>query len=216
MLGTELLPSLDRLLPFLLAGIALNLTPGSDMTFVAFAGARGGRAAGMAAAAGIFAGCLGHILLAVVGLSALIAASQTAFRVVQWSGVIYLLFLAVQMLRGAGNSGRATETRVSLAPLPAFRQAAVVNLLNPKVGMFFLAFLPQFLEPDLSRPWLQILGLGLVFNATGLVVNGIVGLSSAWFARRLAACRWLGRTARYLAATLLGGLALRLALLRRD
>ena len=86
------LPPMELLVPFMAAGIALNLTPGSDMTFVAISGARGGRIAGLAAAAGIFVGCLGHILFAVLGLSTLIAASQTAFAAVKWIGVVYLLF----------------------------------------------------------------------------------------------------------------------------
>lgn len=206
------LPPNELFIPFLVAGIALNLTPGADMTFVALSGARGGPSAGLAAAAGITVGCLGHILFAVVGLSALIAASQTAFAVVKWAGVGYLLYLAIQLLRQESAGPRHGDRGVVYAPSYAFRQAAIINLLNPKVGIFFLAFLPQFIEPGIASPWRQILALGLVFNTTGAVVNGLVGLFSAAVARRIGANRWLGRATRWFAASVIGGLAVKLAL----
>jgi threonine/homoserine/homoserine lactone efflux protein len=210
------LPPMDLFLPFMAAGIALNLTPGSDMSFVALSGARGGRTAGLAAAAGIFAGCLGHILFAVFGLSALIAASQTAFAVVKWIGVAYLVFLAVQLARSSPAATGELNRGVTIRPSNAFRQAAIVNLLNPKVGIFFLAFLPQFIEPSAASPWKQILALGIVFNTTGAIVNSIVGLASAAAARSLGSSPRLSRVTRWLAATIMGGLAIRLALSRAD
>lgn len=207
----SVLPPAELFVPFLVAGIALNLTPGSDMTFVALSGVRGGRRAGLAAAAGISVGCLGHILFAAIGLSALIAASQLAFAVVKWLGVAYLVYLAIQLVRqesaAAGTSGRALRYE----PSYAFRQAAIVNLLNPKVGIFFLAFLPQFIEPGRASAWQQILALGLVFNTTGTIVNGFVGMFSAAAARRFGATRWLARGSRWFAATVIGGLAAKLA-----
>ena len=118
----QMLPPPELFWPFLIAGIALNLTPGSDMTFVAFAGARGGRPAGLAAAAGIFAGCLAHITLAVIGLTALIAASQTAFAVVKWAGVAYLFYLAIQLVRNRGTKQGAVDRHTGLQPVKAFRQ----------------------------------------------------------------------------------------------
>lgn len=212
----DLLPPPALLVPFLVAGIALNLTPGADMTFVVLSGARGGRRAGLAAAAGVFVGCLGHILFAVVGLSALIAASQVAFAAVKWLGVAYLLYLAVQLFRDAGASSAGTGERPAYTPAQAFRQAALINLMNPKVGIFFLAFLPQFVEHGIASPGLQILALGLLFNLGGLVVNGVVGLSSAAAAGRLGGTPWLGRAARWLAGTVMGALAVKLALTRSD
>lgn len=209
-------PPPDLLFPFLVAGIALNLTPGPDMTFVALSGARGGRKAGLAAASGIFVGCLGHILFAIVGLSALIAASEAAFAVVKWLGVGYLLYLAFQMLRRKTGAFEALNRSDSYRPWFAFRQAAIVNLLNPKVGIFFLAFLPQFIEPEVTTPWRQILALGILFNTTGAIVNGMVGLFSAVAARRLAANRWVSYATRWFAATVMGGLAIKLALSRSE
>ena len=210
------LPPPDLLVPFLVAGIALNLTPGPDMTFVALSGARGGRAAGLAAAAGIFTGCCGHILFAIVGLSALIAASERAFTVVKWLGVAYLLYLAVQLLRKTNGASRVPERNVSYRPSYAFRQAALVNLLNPKVGIFFLAFLPQFVEPGMHSPWREILALGILFNTTGAIVNALVALTSAAAAGRLAASRWFGRMTRWFAAGVMGAIAVKLALSRND
>jgi len=208
----SILPPSELFVPFLVAGIALNLTPGSDMTFVALCGARGGRKAGLAAAAGIFVGCLGHIIFAAIGLSALIAASQTAFALVKWLGVAYLLYIACQLFRNGGSTSADSIDRFALGSSHAFRQAAIVNLLNPKVGIFFLAFLPQFIEPGSSSSPLQILALGMVFNTTGAIVNGLVGLFSAAAASRLSGDRRLGRVTRRVAATIIGGLAVKLAL----
>jgi threonine/homoserine/homoserine lactone efflux protein len=200
----------------LFAGIALNLTPGSDMTFVALSAARGGRRAGLAATAGVFAGCLGHILAAVIGLSALIAASQTAFALVKWLGVAYLIWLAVQLMRQKTFSSGGISQQARFRPAYAFRRAAIINLLNPKVGIFFLAFLPQFVESGALSPWQQILTLGIVFNTTGAIVNSLVALFSAAAARRFATIGWLERASRWFAATVMGSLAVRLAMSRRE
>lgn len=217
---TNLLPPTELFLPFLVAGIALNLTPGADMTFVALSAARGGHRAGVAAAAGISAGCLVHILFAVVGLSALIAASQPAFAVVKWAGVAYLLYLAVTLLRGSSGGEPVANLRTANGAACAFRQAALVNVLNPKVGIFFLAFLPQFVEPGIAAPWRQILALGIVFNLSGILVNACVAVFSAAAARRLRANKSigeeLGRVSRWFAATVMGALAVKLAMSRND
>ena len=195
-----------------MAGLALNLTPGADMTFVALCAARGGRVAGLAAAGGIFVGCLGHIFFAVVGLSALIAASQTAFAIVKWLGVAYLLFIAIQMVIEGESRPHIPGRAVVLEPWSAFRQAAIVNLLNPKVAIFFLAFLPQFVDPAGGSLWGQILFLGMVFNTTGFIVNGLVSVFSAAASSRLMVNQTLRRVSRWVAATIIGGLAAKLAL----
>jgi threonine/homoserine/homoserine lactone efflux protein len=209
-------PSADLLMPFLIAGIALNVTPGSDMAFVALSGARGGRAAGLAATAGIFAGCLAHILLAVIGLSALIAASQAAFEAVKWLGVAYLAYLAFNLIRQKGGAAKGTKQPAIYRPSYAFRQAMIVNVLNPKVGLFFIAFLPQFIEPETPSPWQQILALGLLFNTTGAIVNGLVGISTATAATRLQFSAKWQRATRWFAASVMVSLAIRLALIRNE
>jgi threonine/homoserine/homoserine lactone efflux protein len=218
--GIELLPAWPVFLSFVVAGLALNIVPGADMTFVVAAAAHGGRRDGTVAALGIGAGTFAHILAAVVGLSAILASSQTAFNVIKWVGAAYLLWLAVSLLRsgrsgenadgGGGRGGRASGSGWRL-----FRAAALVNILNPKVALFFLAFLPQFVDPQAAVPALQILCLGLWFDLVGTAVNIAIALAAAGTAARLRHVRWLGRGARWLAATAMGGLAVQLALSER-
>ncbi|HWT12801.1 MAG TPA: LysE family translocator [Allosphingosinicella sp.] len=212
--GIALLPDWPVFLSFVVAGLALNIVPGADMTFIIASAARGGRRDGVIASLGIGAGALVHILAAVLGLSAILASSQTVFNLIKWIGAAYLLWLAVSLLRegrpaaeaGAG-AGRAPGSGARL-----FRAAMLVNILNPKIALFFLAFLPQFVDPDAAVPALQILCLGLWFDFAGTLVNIAVALAAAGTARRLRGIAWLGRTARWIAATAMAGLAVQLAL----
>lgn len=199
------------LLAFVPAGLALNLTPGADMMFTLAQGLKGGPRAGMAANAGIAVGGMVHTVVAGLGLGALIAAHPVAFDVIRWAGVAYLLWLAVQALRAGPMAARDVAAR-SLGRV--FLDGLMVNLLNPKVILFILAFLPQFVDP--SRAVLpQFLVLGLVFSLGGFVVNGIVAVFAGGAGQRLAGsavfARWLGRVG----AVIFAGLALRLALMSR-
>lgn len=199
------------LLAFLPAALALNLTPGADMMFTLGQGLKGGWKAGQAANLGIAAGGMVHVLLAALGLAAVLKAHPAAFEAVRWAGVGYLLYLAWRSLK----SGPIQAKSVQKAPASkVFREALVVNLLNPKVIFFILSFLPQFVDP--SRPVLpQFLTLGLVFCGGGLVINGIVGGFAGSIGMRLARSeslsRWLGRVT----AGLFTLLALRLAVMER-
>ena len=200
------------LLAFIPAALALNLTPGADMMFTLAQGLKSGPRAGLAANAGIAAGGMVHTVVAGLGLGALVAAHPLAFDAIRWAGVAYLLYLALQSLRGGALDVDAT---VPVRPLGrVFLDGMMVNLLNPKVILFILAFLPQFVDP--SRPVLaQFLLLGLVFSTGGLLVNGAVAIFAGGVGQRLAAsatfARWLGRVS----ATIFAGLALRLALMQR-
>lgn len=200
------------LLAFAGAGLALNLTPGADMMYTLGQGLRSGRRAAMAANAGIAMGGLVQTLLAALGLGALVAAHPLAFDLIRWAGVVYLLVLAVQALRaGPVVAARAVAAQGAGR---VFVQAMVVNLLNPKVILFILALLPQFIDP--ARPVLpQFMLLGLVFATGGFVVNGLVGVFAGSIGQRLAQsaglARWLGRAS----AVIFAGLALRLALMQR-
>ena len=167
----------------------------------------------MVAALGVGAGALVHILAAVLGLSAILASSQTAFNALKWIGAAYLLWIAIGLLRDGGRTDE--KPRPALSGWRLFRAAALVNLLNPKVALFFLAFLPQFVSPHAAAPALQILCLGLWFDAVGTLVNIVIALVAAETAGRLRHVEWLGRTARWFAATLMGGLAVQLALSAR-
>lgn len=200
------------LLAFVPAGLALNLTPGADMMFTLAQGLKAGPRAGMAANAGIAVGGLIQTLIAALGLGALVAAHPMAFDAIRWAGVAYLLVLAVQALRAGPMQTTVSGTTPPLGRI--FIDGMLVNLLNPKVILFILAFLPQFVDP--ARPVLpQFLMLGLVFALGGLVVNGLVALFAGGIGQRLAGSarlsRWLGRAS----ATIFAALALRLALMPR-
>jgi threonine/homoserine/homoserine lactone efflux protein len=212
--GIELLPAWPVFLSFVVAGLALNIVPGADMTFVVAAAARGGRRDGTIAALGIGAGTFVHILAAVLGLSAILASSQTAFDVIKWIGAAYLVWIAFSLLRSRGGA-EPEETRPAGSGWRLFRAAALVNILNPKVALFFLAFLPQFVDPQAAMPALQILCLGLWFDLVGTLVNIVIALAAAGTAARLRHVSWIGRAARWLAATAMGALAIQLMLSRR-
>lgn len=205
--GIEILPELPRFVAFVLAGLALNIIPGADMTFVMASAARGGTRSGLAAALGIGAGALVHIAAAVVGLSALIASSQAAFAAVKWLGAAFLLYLAFTMVRGGGGAGEAAR------PVPAsnwkiFRAGALVNILNPKVGLFFLAFLPQFVEVGRGRVAVQVAFLGLLFTFLGLITDGCYALAAGTAGDRLKRSRGYLRFERYVSGVLFIGLGL--------
>jgi threonine/homoserine/homoserine lactone efflux protein len=201
------------LLAFIPAGLALNLTPGADMMFCLGQGLKSGRRAAMAANFGIALGGMVHTLLAALGLGALVAAHPAAFEAIRWLGVGYLLLLAVGALRA---SPFAVETQVALSSAKrAFWQGLLVNLLNPKVILFILAFLPQFVDP--AHPILpQFLTLGLVFSLGGLIVNGAVALFAGTIGQRVARSAGLATWLSRISATIFGALALRLAFISRS
>jgi threonine/homoserine/homoserine lactone efflux protein len=208
--GVELLPAWPVFLGFVLAGLALNIVPGADMTFVIASAARGGRRGGIVAALGIGAGTLFHILAATLGLSAILASSQAAFNLIKWAGAAYLLWIAFSLVRGGDSPAETLRPGAG-----TFRAAMLINILNPKVALFFLAFLPQFVDPAAAMPWLQILCLGLWFDLVGTLVNIVIALAAAGTAARLRNVTWIGKAARWLAATLIGALAVQLALASR-
>ncbi|MFZ1348649.1 MAG: LysE family translocator [Tabrizicola sp.] len=200
------------LLAFIPAGLALNLTPGADMMFCLGQGLKSGRRPAMAANFGIATGGMVHTLLAALGLGALVAAHPAAFEAIRWLGVGYLLWLAVAALRSSPFAAEAAVVPVSARK--AFWQGLMVNLLNPKVILFILAFLPQFVDP--TRAILpQFLTLGVVFSLGGLMVNGAVGLFAGSIGQRVARSAGLSRWLSRISATIFGALALRLALMPR-
>lgn len=199
---------------FVLSGLLLNMTPGVDTLYIVGRATRQGRRAGAVAALGIGAGCIVHTLAAALGLSAILATSATAFAVVKWMGAAYLVYLGATMLRSRPRAARA------VAPDPmslrrVFAQGFFTNVLNPKVALFFLAFLPQFIDADAAHKAFAFALLGVIFNVNGTLWNLLVAGSAAGLGRRLVeggrAATWLNRT--------LGGLfvclGVRLALTER-
>jgi len=197
------------------AALLLNLAPGPDLAFILGHTARGGTRHGLAAMLGVWAGVLCHISFAVVGLSALIAASAEAFAIVKWIGVAYLFWLGVQALRSKGGFLADPGPTTPVSRRRVFGQGMLVNLLNPKVAIFFLAFLPQFLVAGAGPAWLQLLLHGvLVIAVAGLIEPPLVLLGDRVTTRLRASdrlSRWLDRAL----GTMLIGLGLKLAAMRR-
>lgn len=183
---------------FVIAGVLLNLTPGPDTLYVVTRSAGHGLRAGLIAALGIGSGCFVHIFAAAIGLSALIAASAIAFNVVRWLGAAYLIYLGVSLLRSRPVVPRpAVVAKEPLADGRVYAQGFLTNALNPKVALFFVAFLPQFIAPAATHKTLAFLLLGLVFNVNGtlwLLLVAVMTATVAGRATRLASLRvWRDR-----------------------
>ncbi len=209
----DLLPGWAGLAPFLLATLALNLTPGADMTYTIARAAAQGRVAGYASALGIGLGCFVHTAAAAAGLAALLQAHPAAFVAVKWIGAAYLLYLAVKLLTAKPAAGDGDLPARGHARV--FWEATLVNVLNPKVAIFMLAFLPQFVDPVRGPVWAQMLILGSLLNVGGIAINSTVASLIGLGAPRIQRSRRLQRTMNLISGTLLGGLAVRLALVER-
>jgi threonine/homoserine/homoserine lactone efflux protein len=198
---------IDQLLLFIAAGLLLNLTPGPDVLYIVSNGLRGGARAGVVAALGITAGCFVHIFAATVGVSALMAASATAFTVLKWMGAAYLVYVGGRLLLSkvepatklVADGANSTGAKGQYGYKSIFLRGFWTNTLNPKVALFFLAFLPQFITPSMDNKPLAFLLLGLLFNFNGLWVNIGWALAAAWLAQRVDAVQrgmhWLDRIA---------------------
>lgn len=174
------MPGIHDFALFVASGVLLNLTPGADTLYIVTRSTTMNARAGAVAALGIAAGCCVHIVVAALGLSALLATSAAAFTAVKLAGAAYLIYMGISLWR-AGRSLPAPVAR----PMPpaslrrVFVQGMLTNVLNPKVALFFLAFLPQFVDPDAAGRLSAFLLLGTAFNTTGLAWNLFVAWSSA-------------------------------------
>ena len=160
---------------FALASLLLNLTPGNDMIYVASRSTGQGVKAGIVSALGISGGCIIHMLAAVAGLSAILAKSSTAFDIIKYAGAAYLIFLGIKTFTSK-TSPLKLESVKSSSYNKLFWQGLITNVLNPKVALFFLAFLPQFVSVHENNVHWQILFLGTWFNISGTVVNILVAV----------------------------------------
>ncbi len=206
----------QELLLFMAAVFVLNATPGVDLLLTVSRTLQGGPRAGAAAALGVSAGCVVHALAAAFGLAALLAVSSAAFAAIKWLGAAYLLWLAWGMARtawrGADAAARPAEARV-VSVWADFRTGLVTNVLNPKVALFFLAFLPQFIHAATPDKTLAFLGLGGIFVLQGTVfLLAVVALAARL--RRLPASPRAERWLHGVGALLFAALALRLATAR--
>jgi len=196
---------------FFTAAFLLNLAPGPDLAFILGHTARGGVRGGAAAMIGVWTGAMGHVFFAAVGLSALVAASATAFAIVKWVGVAYLLWLGVRALRSRESLLLEGSGGGSQAFWSVLRQGALVDLLNPKVAIFFLAFLPQFAEADAGPVWAQLMIHGLLIIVTAAIVETPVVLLGDRLARALRSRRQIATYLDRALGAVLIGLGLRLA-----
>ena len=197
---------------FIAAALLVNLTPGPDMLFVATSSVSQGRRAGVLAALGVGTGCLLHVALAALGLSALLAASAPAFLALRWVGAAYLVWMGLSMWRVRGSAAAGSDINSPVSKV--FWQGVWTNALNPKVALFFLAFLPQFIDPDADGQAVSFLLLGLLFSFGGTLVNLTVALLASGLGRRLAGAgraAWLVPVLRRGAGLLFVALGLKLA-----
>ncbi|ADU64283.1 MAG: LysE family translocator [Pseudodesulfovibrio sp.] len=167
---------------FVVSGLLLNITPGQDVAYIVSRSAAHGLRDGAVAALGIGTGCFVHVFAAALGLSAILATSATAFLVVKLVGAAYLVYVGAAMLLGRGNGGPARRDSLDKASArKVFSQGFLTNALNPKVALFFLAFLPQFVDAGAGSRPMAFLLLGVIFTFNGTLIN----LLWAWSAARL-------------------------------
>jgi threonine/homoserine/homoserine lactone efflux protein len=186
---------------FVGAALALLLVPGPAVLYIVARSVHQGRRAGLASVAGIHVGTLVHVLAATIGLSALVVSSATAFTVVKLLGAIYLVYLGVRTLLGRDGGAEAAPAGPARGRRRDFAEGIVVNVLNPKTALFFLAFLPQFVDPEASSATLQILVLGLTFMLLGLVTDSLWALAAGTAGEVLRGRRSFLRAQRYVAGS---------------
>lgn len=208
------MPTPHSIIPFMLSALALNLSPGPSILYILSRSIGQGREAGLVSVLGLATATLIHAMAAALGLSTLFVYSPVAFLVVKYLGAAYLIYLGIATLLAGGT----LQPSRAAAPVPLvaiYRQGVVTDLLNPKVALFFIAFLPQFVDAAAGSPALQILFFGVLFHVTGVPVNLMVALAGGRLAALLARRPSWGRIQNWISGTVLVGLGLRLALSER-
>lgn len=197
------MPDTTHLLMFIAAGWLLNLTPGPDVLYIVSSALRSGVRAGIVAALGIVSGCFVHVFAAALGVGALLATSATAFTVLKWVGAAYLMWMGIKLLLAKGGSSIVPADvkggTVAVDLWRVYRQGFLTNVLNPKVALFFLAFVPQFIAPGTADKVTAFLLLGLLFNVNSLPINFGYAWLAGWASRRVGAVQramhWMDRAA---------------------
>jgi len=192
------MPDFHAYVLFVVAALALLLVPGPAVVYVIARSVSGGRLTGLVSVLGIELGTLTHVVFAAAGLSAIVASSVVAFSVVKWLGAAYLIYLGLRQIFGRGGEQEDTELSGNEdSRFRVFYQSVLVQILNPKVALFFLAFLPQFVDPSRGAAWTQIVVLGATLAFLGLFTDGLYallgGTAGGWIRKRGGSLRRAGR-----------------------
>ncbi len=206
---------LNHWLFFFAAALALNVSPGPDIAYIVSNTVARGKRHGFAASFGVCSGSVVHVLAAGFGLSAILAASALAFSAVKWVGAAYLIYLGVRALTSAGAQFKIDATRSKTSAVAIYRQGFMIDVLNPKVAVFFMAFLPQFANPALGHVPAQLIVHGALVIVVALVVEAGIVLIAARFTDALRRNPRIGLWLDRMLGTVLIGLGLRLALQQR-
>ena len=198
---------------FFSAAFAINISPGPDIVYIVSKTIAQGRKIGLASSLGVATGALFHVFSAALGLSAILATSAIAFSIVKYAGAAYLIYLGIKSLLSKGTTFDApAKKKTNSTPWQAFRQGVMIDILNPKVAIFFMAFLPQFIRPGHGSTPLQIIGLGTLVILMAIPIEATIVLTAAqttgFFRKNRKLSIWLDRVL----GTVLIGLAVRLAL----
>lgn len=186
------MPTFPSLLAFATATCVLLIAPGPAMTYVVTRSLQESRRAGLASVLGLHSGTLVYIAAAVTGLTPLLASSANAFNIVKYLGAAYLLYLGIRTLTSRQSSAASGDVDVLVPGMwRAYRQGAIVNLLNPKLGVFFLAFVPQFVSPQAGPVPMQLVVLGLTFAALGILIDGMWAILAAGLGDRVRQSSWV-------------------------
>ena len=196
---------------FIVAGLLLSITPGPDLLYICSRSAVQGKKAGVVAALGIATGCFVHIASAAFGLSVILLSSAMLFTAVKIAGAVYLLYIGIKTLRSIQKNDQPAPHCSALPLGSIFRQAVLINVLNPKVALFFLALLPQFVRPDAASPATAFLFLGLLFNINGSIINILFALFSSVISKQIRATRSMQRFLKTVTGALFVAFGIRLA-----
>ncbi|MBC2703281.1 LysE family translocator [Desulfobacula sp.] len=171
---------IENYLGFIIAAIILNLTPGTDTMYILTRSVSQGKNAGLVSVAGIMSGCIVHVLCAAFGLSLILSSSAFVFMLVKWAGALYLIYLGIKTLLEKNRAFEISHSEYTVRNLAkTYRQGVLTNILNPKVGLFFLSFLPQFINPDHVNGPIPFLILGGTFLVTGTIWCLFLSLTAA-------------------------------------
>ena len=207
------MPELNDLLLFIIAGLTLNITPGPDMMFVITRSVAESTRSGIISSLGIAAGSIFHTLAVALGLAALLMAVPAAYEVIKYTGAAYLVYLGIKTLISK-QSLQFDEDKKPVKMHSVFLQAMITNIFNPKVALFFLAFLPQFVNPE-GNITLQLILLGLLFNFNGTIVNILVALSAGRLGKFIKLKLNNSSIFKWITGSVFIGLGIRLALFER-